>query len=54
MGSSTEEISISLPMMDEVKKRGKTLYKWEEIHKEKSTAAQREAMRGTEAQAGGH
>ena len=34
-------------------KRGKTVEKWKEICKEESTAAQRGAMRGTEAQAGG-
>lgn len=40
-------------MIDKVSKRGKTVEKWEEIHKEESTAAQRGAMRRTEAQAGG-
>lgn len=39
--------------MDKVTKRGNTAEKWEEIHKKESTAAQRGAMRGTEAQAGG-
>lgn len=40
-------------MIDKVKKRGKAAENWEEIHKEKSTAAQRGAMRRTEAQATG-
>lgn len=52
-GFLTKQKCVLLPVIDKVKKRGKTTEKWEEIHKEEGTAAQQGAMRRTEAQARG-